>query len=698
MPLSSTLRRAYPQYFSLSLRGRICVTDEALDRIEQRTRASGLDFDSPNSVARTIRRYAGSLENIEYLVSDLRCLKNRVQNRWVYWLHLEARDHNHRISSGTPVRLKACSAIHSSTFRRPVDGVILGTDDTENAVYFMTPEDCGQVQLPARLAIDKGFLLTELADRVDSLTSTPARFKPIVTAGDANSISKKLTSSNEVAENLLADTGPTTRLLWGPPGAGKTYALGQYVAKYVQRHPRNRVLLLAPSNLAADVLMTEVVQALRRCQLEALITDRTILRFGYARMPSILKCAAILGSTAQEEITTAIGRITAELEQKKRESDNEAIIMLRGEQYVRREELRKAVAEHVSQCTVVTTTTTLGYLSSSPITNQVWDLVVVDEVTMATPGLLYFISSLAQDTLLLAGDPRQLGPVFEETDNTTVSERTLMGQDIFALSGIVDVTISSDAPINDNTAILYRIMEQRRCHPSIWRTISSLYKGVNINLHGRKSFAEDFCDIPRLVICETSECVQSNCSKRGKSWENKYSAELAVRLARTSLRRVPEASVGIITPFGAQAQLIESVLEDSYRDEDDRNDADRISVGTVHRFQGSSADIVIFDLVCAPDKPSSSPLFAHYTGTRLMTVAFSRAKEQLIIICDTKWFRAHSENQSSNLLLSSLTRSGNPRCNNTVRQFLSLGGSCQDIQICTFTGQDSQDMFSPEMV
>ena len=62
-------------------------------------------------------------------------------------------------------------------------------------------------------------------------------------------------------------------------------------------------------------------------------------------------------------------------------------------------------------------------------------------------------------------------------------------------------------------------------------------------------------------------------------------------------------SIGYVTPYWAQANLMELLLDDIYKKE--RYEADIIAA-TVHRFQGSERDVMIFDTVdCFPQNNPS---------------------------------------------------------------------------------------------
>ena len=59
----------------------------------------------------------------------------------------------------------------------------------------------------------------------------------------------------------------------------------------------------------------------------------------------------------------------------------------------------------------------------------------------------------------------------------------------------------------------------------------------------------------------------------------------------------------------------------------------------MHQFQGSDADVVIFDMVDGIGRPGLGALLRGDTGMRLVTVAITRAKGKLIVLADKDWCR-----------------------------------------------------------
>ncbi len=70
---------------------------------------------------------------------------------------------------------------------------------------------------------------------------------------------------------------PTT-YVWGPPGTGKSYNLSRIILAHYQKG--KSVLVLAHSNAAVDVLMSEVTKQIEK---KKKWTPGEIVRYGYSQ-------------------------------------------------------------------------------------------------------------------------------------------------------------------------------------------------------------------------------------------------------------------------------------------------------------------------------------------------------------------------------------------------------------------------------
>lgn len=114
---------------------------------------------------------------------------------------------------------------------------------------------------------------------------------------------------------------------------------------------------------------------------------------------------------------------------------------------------------------------------------------------------------------------------------------------------------------------------------------------------------------------------------------NILSGITAIDLAVESLKHGAK-SVGIITPYRAQARFLRSALNSMSLD------GAVISAATVHTFQGNERDVIVFDFV--DDKPLPlGVLLSTYErdgeddiseGERLLNVAMTRARKRLLFV------------------------------------------------------------------
>jgi superfamily I DNA and/or RNA helicase len=333
---------------------------------------------------------------------------------------------------------------------------------------------------------------------------------------------------------------------------------------------------------------------------------------------------------------------------------------MRAELLDQQEELKNLVLNHTQQCLVVTTTTTLAYMLNSPIRAQAWDTILIDEVTMVPPAVCLYLSSLAQKRFLLAGDPRQLGPVYEQSYETDSEAEEWMGNDTYDFAKLsVGQGESRRIKVKDNR--LVRITSQRRCIPEVWKPIQHLYPDVNIAVdESRVGHLRYFT--PHIgqgvVITDTKQATgRAVCVKAFKSWQNRKSAELSVELAELVLDnaqlRGNSVSIALITPYRAQYKLLKHLLKT-------KGIQQQVEVGTIHQFQGSEADIVIFDLVDGPGRAGLGKLLRGDTGVRLVNVAISRARGKLIVLADVEWYRINMQREDNPILWDVVVKQNSP--------------------------------------
>lgn len=600
-------------------------------------------------VAEAVKRYASRIRRQRLRVLSV-ALIGRTERHFVQALTVEIVDQV--IPLETPAEF--CSEEDRSC---RVHGRVVGREPDGSVLYLAFDHRVFDWHLPAVLYLDQAYLLHQLAESLGALRDIPPLAHPLMNSVDRGVLIKN-EDSGKVGEMIPFLKVPWTRFLWGPPGSGKTYGIARAIVRLLTGNTSERVLLLAPSNLAVDNAVAELVDRLVEAGHEDMLDQRQVLRYGYPRSHRVLGCPTILGSKEQDALSDEVERLAANLRmaQKDGATDSE-VAMIRANLLGAQEALKNAVIQHASQARVVATTTTMAYLKSSPIPDQTWHSVFVDEVTMVPPAMCFYLSSLAQKRFLLAGDPRQLGPVFiEGHPHQAGGEDALqwMGRDVFEVGGVSQGE-GEHRRIATEDRRMIRINSQRRCAPVIWEQVAHLYPEVN-NL-SRSEKTQPLASLPPLpgkpvVLVDVNVTAEQACPRHDHhSWCNVYTAKVSLTLATKILDSdgSGRVNVAIITPYRAQVSEVQRKLRELQAMRG-ASFVERIEAGTIHQFQGSEADVVIFDMVDRAPRRGPGVLLKSDTGIRLVNVAATRARGKLIVIADRAWCNSHV-NQTDNPLL-----------------------------------------------
>ncbi len=266
--------------------------------------------------------------------------------------------------------------------------------------------------------------------------------------------------------------------------------------------------------------------------------------------------------------------------------------------------------------------TTIARASVDPVLfGRRFDAVLYDEVGMALVPQVVLASVMAHERMCCFGDFRQLPPIVDER----VPE--LKG-DIFDRLGIVE-SVDGGWPHD----LLVMLTEQRRFHPEIASFVGEeLYGGLlETNREAAKMStlrSREYCgELGPMALVDLSK-MPSLCLRDSKSHYNLMSASVCVDLA---VGMPDDWRVAIITPYRSQAGLVNAMLRDRL------GGTERVRGATVHGFQGSEAEAVIFDVVdCAP-RDSLGMLLRDNRGgmaDRLLNVAITRAKYKFVMVAN----------------------------------------------------------------
>jgi hypothetical protein len=298
-------------------------------------------------------------------------------------------------------------------------------------------------------------------------------------------------------------------------------------------------------------------------------------------------------------------------------------------------ELEALLAKILCEAKVIATSLTKATIAKQ-MDDQKFDVVVVDEASMAPMPCLYFVAGRAAQKAIVVGDFRQLPPIV--LAETPMAQKWL-GRDIFNQAGIQRAV--DEGKREPRLTMLRR---QYRMHPEISRVSNGIiYGGQLVDFLSRDALRDitglleksPFATKPLVLYDVSSTNPWSSRLKQGGRY-NLYSAVLSAELARRAAGAGIE-SVGVISPYSVHVRLIKMILNDS-------GDAKlrHLKVSTVHRFQGLEQEVIIFDIAEGP-MPHYGPsglvdgVELARQAAKLINVAITRPKAQLAVVANMRY-------------------------------------------------------------
>lgn len=513
-----------------------------------------------------------------------------------------------------------------------VAGHIVGCEDF--TVIIASSADLGTDVSALEFSAEPWRLLNSLIDRLDDILDNPSQITRALICDGQKSIDHgdyKITTGQQTAVQMSKNQ-PIT-FVWGPPGTGKTQTLAKIALAHIEQG--NRVLMLSYSNVSVDGAVMRVHKMNPSVKLGALV------RYGYARHKDLLEHKYLTS------YNLAIHNHPELLKERQDLIEERKILPRTSQKYVQvgrrltqiRNELSSEEKETVKNASFVATTVSKAVVDSA-VRDCEFDVVIFDEASMAYIPQIVFAASLAKKHFICMGDFRQLPPIVQS------NETSPLNADIFQYCGI-----TSAVDNGRNHKWLCMLDTQYRMHPHIADFASRImYRGL---LRSAEDMKKNRCRIVdqkpinghAMAFADLSG-MMSVCTKTGdNSRVNVLSALISFSLA---LETAKNHEVGIITPYHAQSRLLYAMA----RDVADANpELKPIACATVHQFQGSEKDVIVYDAVDCYRMPYPGMLLTS-TGNnyanRLFNVALTRAKGKFIGVANIAYM--DNKNLSSNLM------------------------------------------------
>ncbi len=250
-----------------------------------------------------------------------------------------------------------------------------------------------------------------------------------------------------------------------------------------------------------------------------------------------------------------------------------------------------------------------------PVVPASFDLVIFDEASQIDQ--MRAAPALARATrAMIVGDPRQLRHVSFVSDDAMEQAEHQYG---FGpnRSRLLDVRRNSLFDVGAAASHITWLDEHFRSVPHIIRFSDRNFYGGNLRLMTQH---------PRNESRDAIHTVRVS-GDRGENGVNPTEVEEVLRQVER-YARLGADSIGVVSPFRAQADAVEAALLEVYGPED----VERLGLrsGTVHAFQGNERDVVIATL--AIDGDSSKGSFTFLQNPNLFNVMVTRAKREMVVV------------------------------------------------------------------
>lgn len=483
-----------------------------------------------------------------------------------------------------------------------------------------------------------------------------------------------------VIKTMSLDNGSEILLIQGPPGTGKTTTITEMLLQLLDRHRHWKILVASQSNQAVDNVLEKVCQKeekiLRIGNREEAMSDiarqftpeRVLNKLIIDNIDRISKNPIEEDfKYLQEGFAKSLQSITDKLSRAKDSKENKLATLFT-------KNIRLIFG------------TLLGISSWNNFRDIAFDIAIVDEAGRATLSEL-LVPCLKARKIVLVGDHKQLAPViddeiasnlnkeftkkevatsfferlFKRLEEYSKEDRYLNGE---ASPSLVERLflrrIINNMHENHIEHFKHRLIYNYRAEDKICQLYNQpFYDGelkTSQAIEGKREHNLSIFN-SSVVWINTNRRNDKRDKQVGTGKINRCNAllinSILYKLKDDMQKYNLKHSIGIITPYRAQTNLLKDILSkikkefkdfyqknsDSNQDKDLRNGFD---IGTVDSFQGSDRDIIIYDCV------RSGGRIDFIADEKRLNVSLSRAKKLLIIVGDMEFLYSATVSEGEN--------------------------------------------------
>jgi superfamily I DNA and/or RNA helicase len=447
-----------------------------------------------------------------------------------------------------------------------------------------------------------------------------------------------------VRKSLSLNDDCEALIIQGPPGTGKTTTITEIVIQVLKNRSNAKILIASQSNQAVDNVLEKV------CGIE-----NKILRIGNdeKKMSEVARNYTpekVLNKLLKDNIERinkntirhSNGNIQNELQtlQKDFKEQLQHITSKMSFNIARKENKDAQLASLFTNNIRLIFGTLLGISSWKNFRDMTFDMVIVDEAGRATLSEL-LVPCIKARRLILVGDHKQLAPIIDDEVIEKIEDKNEAKTSFFQ-------RLFERIQSVDRENLLHTLTYNYRAERRICDLYSNaFYEGALKTLDKVNKFKKHQLSFKSSVVWyDTGMLPDKQDKQKGTGKINYCNAKCIANVLNRIKREMDDKKlkydVGIITPYKAQKELLDSRLQPrkNFR-------SYIVDIGTVDSFQGSDRDIIVYDCVRAAQRNGKAKI-DFIADEKRLNVSLSRAKKLLIIVGDMNFlYRAKCSDQDN---------------------------------------------------
>ena len=414
-------------------------------------------------------------------------------------------------------------------------------------------------------------------------------------------------------------------IIHGPPGTGKTTTLTESIGQILKKE--NQVLVSAPSNAAVDLLVEKLSDlgiSVIRIGHPARVTEQSLSKTLDAKIAAHTNYGELKAMRKRmEELRNMAFKFKRNYG---REEKQQRRLLLDESRALKADAdiLEFYIVNDLLQNAKAICATLVG--TSHPVLKgRKFNTVFIDEAAQALEPACW-IPILKAKRIVLAGDHCQLPPTIKSF------EASKQGLSLTLFERL----------INQKPETATMLQTQYRMNDSIMSFSSQQF--YNNELIAHESVKSELLRLNQEAVefIDTAGCgFNEKQNPETLSRYNDEEAELVVRVVEKLVQEITiehwaseGITLGIITPYSAQVELLTKLTESSTLLEPLKK---LISINTVDAFQGQERDAIVISFV----RSNNTQEVGFLSDIRRTNVAMTRARKKLIMVGDSATLGSH---------------------------------------------------------